>query len=155
VLVLILFGAHASLPFGDCNIFIQVSWRKTALIVWSDVLSVHFRMTGCLFFCCFCCCCFLSLFLFFSNTGVVNKIHSQLFQVLMVFLFPGKEYFLNIYTKESQWDPPTEAAERNSDKVQSSHLLVKHRDSRRPSNYKGETITRSKEEAIELLKGKV
>ena len=85
----------------------------------------------------------------------MNKVHIQLFQVLMVFLFPGKEYFLNIYTKESQWDPPTEAAERNSDKVQSSHLLVKHRDSRRPSNYKGETITRSKEEAIELLKGKV
>ena len=71
----------------------------------------------------------------------------------MVLLSAGKEYFLNIYTKESQWDPPTEAAERNSDKVQSSHLLVKHRDSRRPSNYKGETITRSKEEAIELLKG--
>ncbi|KAK7095332.1 putative peptidyl-prolyl cis-trans isomerase dodo [Littorina saxatilis] len=63
----------------------------------------------------------------------------------------GKEYFLNIYTKESQWDPPTEPAERNSDKVQCSHLLVKHKGSRRPANYKGETISRTKDEAVELL----
>lgn len=65
----------------------------------------------------------------------------------------GREYFLNIYTKESQWDPPTSPAERNSDKVQCSHLLVKHRESRRPANHKGETITRSKEDALDLLEG--
>ncbi|KAL8574995.1 hypothetical protein ACOMHN_064526 [Nucella lapillus] len=65
----------------------------------------------------------------------------------------GKDYYLNVYTKDSQWDPPTEAAERNSDKVTCSHLLVKHNKSRRPANYNGETITRSKEVALELLKG--
>ncbi|KAK7505000.1 hypothetical protein BaRGS_00003570 [Batillaria attramentaria] len=63
----------------------------------------------------------------------------------------GREYYLNIYTKESQWDPPTAPAERNTDKVQCSHLLVKHEESRRPSNYKGETITRTKDEALKLL----
>jgi peptidyl-prolyl cis-trans isomerase NIMA-interacting 1 len=38
-------------------------------------------------------------------------------------------------------------------KIRASHLLVKHRDSRRPSSWKEQTITRSKEEAIEILKG--
>ncbi|XP_055897594.1 putative peptidyl-prolyl cis-trans isomerase dodo [Biomphalaria glabrata] len=63
----------------------------------------------------------------------------------------GKYYYLNIYTKESQWEMPTEPAQQKSDKVTCSHLLVKHRDSRRPQNWKGEQITRSKEEALELL----
>ncbi|THH10394.1 hypothetical protein EW145_g1362 [Phellinidium pouzarii] len=35
--------------------------------------------------------------------------------------------------------------------VRASHLLVKHKGSRRPSSWKEEHITRSKEEAIELL----
>ncbi|XP_076455314.1 putative peptidyl-prolyl cis-trans isomerase dodo [Babylonia areolata] len=66
----------------------------------------------------------------------------------------GKEYYLNVYTKESQWDPPTEPAKRSSmEKVQCSHLLVKHNKSRRPANWKGETISRTKEEAIKLLEG--
>merc|ERR1712077_91128 len=39
------------------------------------------------------------------------------------------------------------------EKVQASHLLVKHRDSRRPSSWREENITRSKEEALEILKG--
>lgn len=34
-----------------------------------------------------------------------------------------------------------------------SHLLVKHKGSRRPSSWKEKTITRTKEEAIEILKG--
>jgi NIMA-interacting peptidyl-prolyl cis-trans isomerase 1 len=38
-------------------------------------------------------------------------------------------------------------------KIRASHLLVKHRDSRRPSSWKETNITRTKEEAIELLKG--
>lgn len=37
--------------------------------------------------------------------------------------------------------------------IRAAHLLVKHRDSRRPSSWRENTITRSKEEAIELLKG--
>ena len=37
--------------------------------------------------------------------------------------------------------------------VQASHILVKHRQSRRPASWKQEQITRSKEEALEILKG--
>ena len=37
--------------------------------------------------------------------------------------------------------------------MQASHLLVKHRDSRRPSSWKESNITRSKEEALQILKG--
>jgi len=65
----------------------------------------------------------------------------------------GKDYYMNIYTKESQWEVPTEPAEERPSKVTCSHLLVKHRGSRRPQNWKGEAITRSKEEALELLNG--
>lgn len=38
-------------------------------------------------------------------------------------------------------------------KIRAAHLLVKHRDSRRPSSWKEQNITRTKEEAIEILKG--
>ncbi|KAI5478445.1 hypothetical protein MNV49_005086 [Pseudohyphozyma bogoriensis] len=48
---------------------------------------------------------------------------------------------------------PTPATGGKPDKVRSSHLLVKHRDSRRPSSWKEQNITRSKEEAIEILRG--
>ncbi|XP_050407805.1 putative peptidyl-prolyl cis-trans isomerase dodo [Patella vulgata] len=65
----------------------------------------------------------------------------------------GRDYYLNLHTKESQWDIPTEPASNKMSQVQCSHLLVKHNKSRRPANYKGENITRSKEEALDLLKG--
>ena len=72
----------------------------------------------------------------------------------LLFAFLGQTYYLNIYTKESQWDFPTEPAKRSKmEMVQCSHLLVKHRDSRRPSSWREEKITRSKEEALEILKG--
>lgn len=38
-------------------------------------------------------------------------------------------------------------------KIRCSHLLVKHRESRRPSSWRESEITRSKEEAIDILKG--
>lgn len=38
-------------------------------------------------------------------------------------------------------------------KIRAAHLLVKHRDSRRPSSWKEPQITRSKEEALEILRG--
>ena len=38
-------------------------------------------------------------------------------------------------------------------KIRAAHLLVKHRDSRRPSSWKEEKITRSKEEAVGILEG--
>ncbi|XP_077986562.1 peptidyl-prolyl cis-trans isomerase NIMA-interacting 1-like [Glandiceps talaboti] len=62
----------------------------------------------------------------------------------------GRPYYLNIHTKQSQWEKPTPPS---SDTVRASHLLVKHRQSRRPSSWKEENITRSKEEALEILKG--
>ncbi|XP_060575451.1 uncharacterized protein LOC132732945 isoform X2 [Ruditapes philippinarum] len=64
-----------------------------------------------------------------------------------------RDYYLNIYTKESQWEPPSGPAKKNMSKVQCSHLLVKHKDSRRPSSWREETITRSKQDAIKILEG--
>ncbi|XP_037571602.2 peptidyl-prolyl cis-trans isomerase NIMA-interacting 1-like [Dermacentor silvarum] len=40
-----------------------------------------------------------------------------------------------------------------STKVRCSHLLVKHRDSRRPSSWREKNITRTKDEALALIKG--
>ncbi|KIP11678.1 hypothetical protein PHLGIDRAFT_17878 [Phlebiopsis gigantea 11061_1 CR5-6] len=77
----------------------------------------------------------------------------------------GIPYFFNTETQESTWDPPAELTKDQLRdlpgseylgavaKVRASHLLVKHRDSRRASSWKEENITRSKEEAIEILKG--
>lgn len=65
-------------------------------------------------------------------------------------------YYLNIYTKESQWDLPTSAAENMSSgpcQVQAAHLLVKHNKSRRPSSWREDNITRSRAEAREILQG--
>ena len=38
-------------------------------------------------------------------------------------------------------------------KIRAAHLLIKHKDSRRPSSWKESTISRSKEEATEILRG--
>ncbi|KAI0785327.1 hypothetical protein BC629DRAFT_510644 [Irpex lacteus] len=75
---------------------------------------------------------------------------------------------LALRNSQSTWEPPADLTEEQikslpghsllikgigEEKVRASHLLVKHRDSRRPSSWREENITRSKEEAIELLKG--
>ena len=68
----------------------------------------------------------------------------------------GQVYYLNLYTKDSQWEVPTEPARGGGDgpaKVQASHLLVKHRDSRRPASWRQDPITRTKEEALQTLQG--
>eukprot|EP00002_Diphylleia_rotans_P019286 TRINITY_DN3733_c0_g2_i1.p1 TRINITY_DN3733_c0_g2~~TRINITY_DN3733_c0_g2_i1.p1 ORF type:complete len:234 (-),score=52.60 TRINITY_DN3733_c0_g2_i1:88-789(-) len=44
------------------------------------------------------------------------------------------------------------AYESGMPKVRASHLLVKHRDSRRPSSWKEAVVTRTKEEALEMIK---
>lgn len=69
-------------------------------------------------------------------------------------------YYLNMYTKKSQWDKPDEPASRDDEDgeeapraVQCSHLLVKHSGSRRPSSWREENITKTKEEAMEILAG--
>ncbi|KAK8765432.1 peptidyl-prolyl cis-trans isomerase NIMA-interacting 1-like [Amblyomma americanum] len=71
----------------------------------------------------------------------------------------GEPYYLNQLTKESQWERPTAAARsrpmgsKAKDEVRCSHLLVKHRDSRRPSSWREEKITRTRDEALALVKG--
>ena len=71
----------------------------------------------------------------------------------------GQAYYHNERTGQSQWEPPTAGSgdnhERHStgSKVRASHILVKHRDSRRPSSWREEKITRSKEDAIDILNG--
>jgi NIMA-interacting peptidyl-prolyl cis-trans isomerase 1 len=79
-------------------------------------------------------------------------------------------YYYNRETKESTWELP-KGVETNSIKgyneqqsnnvdpvnggdgqIKASHLLVKHKDSRRPSSWKEQEITRTKEEAEELIK---
>ncbi|KAF9886566.1 hypothetical protein FE257_011338 [Aspergillus nanangensis] len=83
-------------------------------------------------------------------------------------------YYFSASTKESRWEPPsgtdTEKLKvymanhhsapagrpevgHGEGMIRCSHLLVKHRDSRRPSSWREAEITRSKEEAIEILKG--
>ncbi|KAI5119726.1 hypothetical protein M0805_001439 [Coniferiporia weirii] len=80
----------------------------------------------------------------------------------------GRPYFLNRETNASSWTTPPgltaeeikglPGAELLSERceepaqVRASHLLVKHNGSRRPSSWKEANITRSKEEAIELLR---
>ncbi|RVE54317.1 hypothetical protein evm_001144 [Chilo suppressalis] len=73
----------------------------------------------------------------------------------------GMTYYLNKHTKKSQWDKPEGPAplvdededDASSPKqVQCSHILVKHAGSRRPSSWREDKITRSKDEALEILK---
>ena len=55
-------------------------------------------------------------------------------------------------THHSSGIAPTSAA-RAEGKIRAAHLLVKHRDSRRPSSWREDKITRTKEEAISILQG--
>ena len=41
----------------------------------------------------------------------------------------------------------------SGEKIRAAHLLVKHEGSRRPSSWKEENITRTKGEALEILRG--
>uniref|UniRef100_U5EUQ7 Peptidyl-prolyl cis-trans isomerase n=1 Tax=Corethrella appendiculata TaxID=1370023 RepID=U5EUQ7_9DIPT len=65
----------------------------------------------------------------------------------------GMTYYLNIATKESQWELPSVKLGEPLIEVQCSHLLVKHAGSRRPSSWREDKITRSKDEAIAILNG--
>merc|ERR1712037_597177 len=56
-------------------------------------------------------------------------------------------------TKQSTWDRPTEPATEAPTQVRGSHLLVKHKDSRRPASWRQDPITRTKEEALQILAG--
>ncbi|KAF8572102.1 hypothetical protein P879_00274, partial [Paragonimus westermani] len=67
-------------------------------------------------------------------------------------LFPGKTYYVNTETQETQWEFPDHPAS-SSDRVRCLHLLVKHSGSRRPSSWKEKTITRSRDEALDIING--
>ncbi|KAF2674371.1 rotamase-domain-containing protein [Microthyrium microscopicum] len=83
-------------------------------------------------------------------------------------------YYFNADTKESRWEPPegsdtnklkehmsthhssaginrSTAANGSEGKIRAAHLLIKHNGSRRPSSWRESKITRSKEEAREIL----
>ncbi|XP_002155257.1 peptidyl-prolyl cis-trans isomerase NIMA-interacting 1 isoform X1 [Hydra vulgaris] len=60
----------------------------------------------------------------------------------------GKKYYFNTETNESQWEKP----DNEEFQVRASHLLVKHKGSRRPSSWKQNVITRTEEEALDIIK---
>lgn len=85
-------------------------------------------------------------------------------------------YYFNTNTKESRWEPPegtdsdalkhymgqyhTAQLAREGvvngqsleGKIRAAHLLVKHKDSRRPSSWRQAQITRTKDEARTIMK---
>uniref|UniRef100_A0A9L0SFZ6 peptidylprolyl isomerase n=1 Tax=Equus caballus TaxID=9796 RepID=A0A9L0SFZ6_HORSE len=71
----------------------------------------------------------------------------------------GRVYYFNHITNASQWERPSGNSSSGGGKngqgeptrVRCSHLLVKHSQSRRPSSWRQEKITRTKEEALELI----
>lgn len=72
----------------------------------------------------------------------------------------GRVYYFNHITNASQWERPSGNSSSGSKngqgeptRVRCSHLLVKHSQSRRPSSWRQEKITRTKEEALELING--
>ncbi|KAI5926498.1 hypothetical protein F4810DRAFT_699605 [Camillea tinctor] len=81
-------------------------------------------------------------------------------------------YYFNALEKVSRWEPPSgtdteklkkymathhsssqsTSASRPEGKIRAAHLLVKHRDSRRPASWRESQITRSKDEAMTIIK---
>ncbi|KAJ3128573.1 Peptidyl-prolyl cis-trans isomerase NIMA-interacting protein 1 [Nowakowskiella sp. JEL0407] len=69
----------------------------------------------------------------------------------------ARAYYFNRATGESQWERPANienipVATKMEEQIRASHLLVKHAGSRRPSSWRKEKITITKEEAIQALK---
>ncbi|KAK2119662.1 Peptidyl-prolyl cis-trans isomerase NIMA-interacting protein 1 [Saguinus oedipus] len=72
----------------------------------------------------------------------------------------GQVYYFNHITNASQWERPrgnSSSGGKNRQgepaSVRCSHLLVKHSQSRRPSSWRQEKISRTNEEALELING--
>jgi len=75
----------------------------------------------------------------------------------------GVPYFYNSVTKASVWETPDNLTREEVEKlpgaeyltrtVRASHLLVKHSGSRNPSSWREAKISRSKAEAIDILRG--
>ncbi|PAV82677.1 hypothetical protein WR25_23484 isoform A [Diploscapter pachys] len=65
-------------------------------------------------------------------------------------------YYFNTATGRSQWERPASSAfgkGSNLTEVRCAHILVKHSGSRNPSSWRSDHITRSKEDAINILNG--
>jgi len=83
-------------------------------------------------------------------------------------------YYFNAADKVSRWEPPSgtdteklkkymathhsgstagQAAGKPEGKIRAAHLLIKHRDSRRPASWRESEITRTKDEARQILEG--
>ncbi|CAI5441163.1 unnamed protein product [Caenorhabditis angaria] len=65
-------------------------------------------------------------------------------------------YYYNSATGRSQWERPEDSAfGKGSDlqKVRALHILVKHAGSRNPSSWRSDNITRSKDDAINIING--
>ncbi|EPY49878.1 peptidyl-prolyl cis-trans isomerase Pin1 [Schizosaccharomyces cryophilus OY26] len=101
-----------------------------------------------------------------SNTGLPEP------WILKISRSRNRPYFFNPQTHESLWEAPAstnmEALHQyminefsvpnstgletpSSPKIRVSHLLVKHKESRRPSSWREEHITRTKEEAWDRI----
>ncbi|KAG5368197.1 Peptidyl-prolyl cis-trans isomerase ssp-1 [Yarrowia sp. C11] len=66
-----------------------------------------------------------------------------------------KQYMATNYSQKNTAVPNTApgAGNGSGQKIRVSHLLIKHRDSRRPSSWKDSNIERTKEEARAILEG--
>lgn len=69
----------------------------------------------------------------------------------------GKPYYLNLFSKKSQWQAPSSPgwisptrSESEWPKVRCSHVLIRHKDSRRPFSWRGEKVERTLEDAIQM-----
>jgi peptidyl-prolyl cis-trans isomerase NIMA-interacting 1 len=63
-------------------------------------------------------------------------------------------YYYNSKTGESKWTKPAEVDDAPTS-VRCSHILVKHKDSRRPSSWREEVITRSIEDSETMIASKL
>eukprot|EP00730_Choanoeca_flexa_P018992 TRINITY_DN9262_c0_g3_i1.p1 TRINITY_DN9262_c0_g3~~TRINITY_DN9262_c0_g3_i1.p1 ORF type:complete len:168 (+),score=32.45 TRINITY_DN9262_c0_g3_i1:218-721(+) len=65
---------------------------------------------------------------------------------------PSKWYYFAPLTKQSSWEKPTKPVKDcQAEQVRAAHILAKHVESRRPSSWRQEVITRSKQEARDII----
>lgn len=64
---------------------------------------------------------------------------------------PGLKYYVHKPTGRTKMERPTEE-DNKKDLIRCSHIIVKHKNSRRPSSWKEPNITRTEDEALLLVK---